>query len=167
MKIKHLYYIKEDMTLESIIDFQKELYNTNPEDTQIYVHINSYGGSGTVGLKLYDLLQTYPGNLCIIGEGDVSSAATLCLFTRHKTYALPNMLCTFHGSTVGWDGKLVDSIAYLNHIDKNISAAFIKIYTNKTDIFTKEALLHDTFYTAKQLEELGIVEIIKELPIGN
>lgn len=32
-------------------------------------------------------------------------------------------------------------------------------------MFTRRVLLHDTFYSAQQLQELGIVEIIKEMPL--
>ncbi|MBW1681339.1 MAG: ATP-dependent Clp endopeptidase proteolytic subunit ClpP [Deltaproteobacteria bacterium] len=79
-------------------------------DKDIYLYINSPGGSVTAGLAVYDTMQYIKPDVATICMGQTSSMAALLLAAgaQGKRYALPHSRIMIHQPLGGAQGKATD-----------------------------------------------------------
>jgi len=85
------------------------LESENP-DKDIYLYINSPGGSVTAGLSIYDTMQFIKpdvSTLCI-GQAASMGALLLCGGAAGKRYCLPHSRMMIHQPLAGFQGQAVD-----------------------------------------------------------
>src|ERR671921_248171 len=77
----------------------------NP-DKDIYLYINSPGGSVTAGMAVYDTMQYIPNDVVTIGMGMAASMGQFLLTggTAGKRFALPNTDILMHQGSAGIGG---------------------------------------------------------------
>ena len=82
------------------------------EDSQkdIYLYINSPGGSITAGMAIYDTMQFVPNDIVTVGIGMAASMGQLLLTsgTKGKRYALPHARIMMHQPSAGIGGSAAD-----------------------------------------------------------
>lgn len=135
-------------------------------DKDIYMYINSPGGSVTAGLAIYDTMQYIKPNVSTICLGQASSMGALLLASGQagKRFALPNSRIMIHQPLGGVQGQASDiQIAaseilllkkQLNDILKNQTKQPLKKIEKDTD--------RNFFMSATQSAEYGIIdEVIK------
>ena len=79
-------------------------------DKDIYLYINSPGGSIYAGLAIYDTMQFVKPDVQTIGVGVALSVASLLLAAgaKGKRMALPNTRILIHQLSGGFDGQGTD-----------------------------------------------------------
>jgi len=85
------------------------LESENP-DKEIYLYINSPGGSVTAGLSIYDTMQFIKpdvSTLCI-GQAASMGALLLCGGAEKKRYCLPHSRMMIHQPLAGYQGQATD-----------------------------------------------------------
>jgi len=95
------------------------LESENP-DKDIYLYINSPGGSVTAGLSIYDTMQFIKpdvSTLCI-GQAASMGALLLCGGAAEKRFCLPHSRMMIHQPLAGFQGQAVDLEIHTNEILK-------------------------------------------------
>lgn len=136
----------------------------NPEK-DIYLYINSPGGSITDGMAIYDAMNHIRCDVSTIAMGSVASMAAFLLSSgaKGKRCALPNAEIMIHQPKGGISKKQVSDIEI--HADRMRE---IKRNLTKTLAYncgrSYEELLRDTdrdnFMTAKQALDYGLIDKI-------
>jgi len=86
------------------------LFLDNESDKDIYLYINSPGGSAYDALAIYDTMQYIKSDIQTVGIGIQASAAAFLLSsgTKGKRYMLPNSSVMIHQPSSGTRGKVTD-----------------------------------------------------------
>ena len=140
------------------------LYLDNLSNEDIYLYINSPGGSITSGMSIYDTMNFINSKVITIGIGMTASMAAFLLSSGATRYALPNTEVMIHQPLGGAQGQATDiKIAAeriiklkekLNRIlAKNTNQQLEKIY-NDTE--------RDNFLSATEALEYGLIDKIIE-----
>ena len=140
------------------------LYLDNLSHEDIYLYINSPGGSITSGMSIYDTMNFIKSKVITIGIGMTASMAAFLLSSGNIRYALPNTEVMIHQPLGGAQGQATDiKIAAeriiklkekLNQIlAKNTNQPLEKIY-NDTE--------RDNFLSANEALEYGLIDKIIE-----
>lgn len=140
------------------------LYLDNLSNEDIYLYINSPGGSITSGMSIYDTMNFIKSKVITIGIGMTASMAAFLLSSGNVRYALPNTEVMIHQPLGGAQGQATDiKIAAeriiklkekLNQIlAKNTNQPLEKIY-NDTE--------RDNFLSASEALEYGLIDKIIE-----
>ena len=85
------------------------LESENPKK-DIFMYINSPGGSVTAGMAIYDTIQLIRPNVCTVCVGMAASMGAFLLAggTKGKRYALPNSRIMIHQPLGGFCGQASD-----------------------------------------------------------
>jgi ATP-dependent Clp protease protease subunit len=77
----------------------------------IYLYINSPGGSITAGMAIYDTMQFVPNDIVTVGIGMAASMGQLLLTagTKGKRYITPNARVLLHQPHGGFGGTASDA----------------------------------------------------------
>lgn len=127
-------------------------------DTPILtVRINSYGGSVSEGLAIYNLLQDYKGHLRTVVDGFACSAASVIFMAGAERIVPESGLLMIHNA---WSRATGDSNAMkkaAEDLEKQTQPS-VNIYVSKTGLSeekVKEMMDHETWITSKEAFELG------------
>jgi ATP-dependent Clp protease protease subunit len=98
-----------DVTANLIVAQMLFLESENP-DKDIYLYINSPGGSVTAGLAIYDTMQFIKPDVSTLCVGQAASmgAFLLAAGTAGKRYCLPNSRVMIHQPMGGFQGQASD-----------------------------------------------------------
>ena len=140
------------------------LYLDNLSNEDIFLYINSPGGSITSGMSIYDTMNFIKSKVITIGIGMTASMAAFLLSSGNIRYVLPNTEVMIHQPLGGAQGQATDiKIAAeriiklkekLNQIlAKNTNQPLEKIY-NDTE--------RDNFLSANEALEYGLIDKIIE-----
>lgn len=141
------------------------LEGKNP-DKDIFLYINSPGGSVSAGLAIFDTINFIKCDVstCCIGLAASMGAFLLASGTKGKRFALPNSEIMIHQPLGGAQGQASDIEIQAKHIQK-IKEKINKILSERTSQ-PLEKVEKDTdrdFYmSAEQALEYGIVDKIFE-----
>ncbi|MDR6970346.1 ATP-dependent Clp protease proteolytic subunit [Leifsonia shinshuensis] len=132
----------------------------------IYLYINSPGGSITAGMAIYDTMQFVPNDIVTVGIGMAASMGQLLLTagTKGKRYITPNARVLLHQPHGGFGGTASDiqTQAQLIIDMKNRLAEITAAATGKTVEQINEDGDRDRWFTAQQALEYGFVDHIRE-----
>ncbi len=136
------------------------------DDKDIYLYINSPGGSVTAGLAIYDTMQYVN---CDVSTTCVGLAASmgqflLCAGARGKRYALPHSRILMHQPLGQFQGQAADiaiqaeQIMYL----KRMMAERIAFHTGQTVERIETDSDRDRWFTAQEAKEYGFIDEVIE-----
>jgi ATP-dependent Clp protease, protease subunit len=135
----------------------------NPEK-DIYLYLNSPGGSVYAGLAIYDTMQFLksPVNTICIGICASMAAVLLAAGEKGKRMALPNSRIMIHQPSGGSQGTAADieiqarEILFIRERMNEIMAR----HTGQTAAQINEDIDRDRFMSAEAAKEYGIVDTI-------
>lgn len=89
---------------------QMLLLNAEDPDSDIYLYINSPGGSVDAGMAIYDTMQFISNDVATVGMGLAASMGQflLCAGAKGKRYALPHARIMMHQPSGGMGGSASD-----------------------------------------------------------
>jgi ATP-dependent Clp protease protease subunit len=132
----------------------------------IYLYINSPGGSITAGMAIYDTMQFVPNDIVTVGIGMAASMGQLLLTsgTKGKRYITPNARVLLHQPHGGFGGTASDiqTQAQLIVDMKNRLAEITAEATGKSVEQVNTDGDRDRWFTAQEALEYGFVDHIRE-----
>lgn len=139
------------------------LEGKNP-DKDIFMYINSPGGSVSAGLAIYDTMQYIKCDVSTICIGMAASMAAVILSsgTKGKRICLPHSEVMIHQPLGGTQGQASDILLHAKHIEKT-RETLNKILADNTgkDVATiAKDTDRDNFLDAKQAVKYGLVDKI-------
>ena len=155
-----------DDSVANIVIAQLLFLEAADPDKDIYIYINSPGGSVSSTIAIYDTIQYIRSDVSTICIGMAASGAALILTSgaKGKRFALPNSRIMVHQPLGGVQGQVTDIEIQAREL-KRIKDTINKILTHHTGQ-KLEKVERDTdrdFYmTAQESKEYGLVdEVIK------
>jgi ATP-dependent Clp protease protease subunit len=134
-------------------------------ERDIYLYINSPGGSITAGMAIYDTMQFIPNDVVTVGIGMAASMGQLLLTagTKGKRYITPNARVLLHQPHGGFGGTSSDiqTQAQLIIDMKNRLAAITAEATGKTIEQINADGDRDRWFNAQEALDYGFVDHIR------
>src|SRR5699024_7908182 len=135
-------------------------------EKDIYLYINSPGGSGTAGMSFYDTIRPIKPDVQRIRLGLDESMGSFLLTAgaKGKRYALPNAEIMIHQPLGGAQGQATEIEIAAKHILKT-REKLNKILAERTgqplEKIEKDTD-RDNFMTAEQAKEYGLIDHVME-----
>jgi ATP-dependent Clp protease protease subunit len=153
-------YIEDDMA--NLVIAQLLFLEAEDADKDVYLYVNSPGGSVTAGLAIYDTMQYIKPAVATICMGQAASMGALLLTAgaKGKRFALPHSRIMIHQPLAGVQGQATDIDIQAREILR-IRDELNRILVNHTSQ-PMERIQRDTdrdfFMTAEQAKDYGIVD---------
>ena len=139
------------------------LEGKNP-DKDIFLYINSPGGSVSAGLAIYDTMKYIRCDVSTICIGRAASMGAFLLAggTKGKRFSLPNSEIMIHQPLGGAQGQVSDIQIQANHIQdiKDRMNKMLSENTGKPLEIVEKDTDRDNYMTAKEAKEYGIIDEI-------
>lgn len=135
-------------------------------DKDIYLYINSPGGSVTAGLAIFDTMNFIKADVqtIVIGLAASMGSVLLAAGTKGKRYALPNAEIMIHQPLGGAQGQATEIEIAARHILKT-RQRLNQILSERTgqpiEVIEKDTD-RDNFMTAIEAKEYGLVDDVLE-----
>lgn len=131
-------------------------------DKDIFLYINSPGGSVTAGMAIYDTMNYIKADVSTICVGMAASMGTFLLSSgaKGKRYALPNAEVMIHQPLGGFQGQATDIGIHANRMLK-IKERLNKILSENTNQPLEKLsadVERDYFLDGEEAVEYGIVD---------
>ncbi|BDR14139.1 MULTISPECIES: ATP-dependent Clp endopeptidase proteolytic subunit ClpP [unclassified Vibrio] len=139
------------------------LESENP-DKDIFLYINSPGGSVTAGMSIYDTMQFIKPNVSTVCMGQAASMGAFLLAggAPGKRYALPNSRVMIHQPLGGFQGQASDIQIHAQEIlsIKNKLNRLLAEHTGQPLEIIERDTDRDNFMSAEQSVEYGLVDAV-------
>ena len=138
------------------------LYLDNQNNEDIYIYINSPGGSITSGMSIYDTMNFVSSKVITIGLGMCASMAAFLLSSGNERYALPNTEIMIHQPIGGAQGQATDIKIAAERIIK-LKEKLNKILAHNTNQDIKKIARdteRDNFLDAQAALDYGLIDKI-------
>jgi ATP-dependent Clp protease protease subunit len=154
-----------DMVANVIIAQLLFLESDDPEK-DIYLYINSPGGSVTAGMAIYDTMQYIRPDICTVCVGQAASMGAVLLAggKKGKRAALPHSRIMIHQPLGGFSGQASDVEIHAREMLR-IKQELNQILTHHTGKQLKQIEVdsdRDFFMTAIQAKEYGLIDDVFE-----
>ena len=156
-----------DDTIANLICAQLLLLAAEDDDRDVYLYINSPGGSVTAGMAIYDTMQ-YVGcdvaTICM-GLGASMGQFLLCAGTPGKRFALPHARILMHQPSAQMQGVASDIAIHAEQIvyTKRVMAERIAFHTGQSVDQVEADSDRDRWFTAEQAKDYGMIDAVIEL----
>jgi len=152
--------------MASLITAQLLFLEADNPKKEISMYINSPGGVVTAGMAIYDTIQYIkpPVSTLCIGQAASMGSLLLCAGHQDMRFALPNARVMVHQPSGGFSGQASDIERHAKEI-LDMRSRLNKIYvehTGQTLARIEAALERDTFMTAEEAKEFGIIDQVVE-----
>lgn len=135
-------------------------------DKDIYLYINSPGGSVTDGMAIYDTMKYIKCDVSTICIGQAASMGAFLLSagTPGKRIALPNAEIMIHQPSAGTQGQITDMAIHLRRLEqvKERMTRLMAEHTGQPVDVVKDACERDNFMTAEEAKTFGLIDTIIE-----
>ena len=151
-----------DDSISNLIIAQLLFLESEDSEKDIFLYVNSPGGSVTAGMAIYDTMQYVRPHVSTICVGQAASMGALLLAAGHpgKRFALPNSRILIHQPLGGFQGQATDidiqarEILRLREILNTILAKHTKQTLKKVQADTER----DYYMSGEEAKEYGIVD---------
>ncbi|MHC5252301.1 ATP-dependent Clp endopeptidase proteolytic subunit ClpP [Listeria kieliensis] len=153
----------DDNVANSIVSQLLFLDAQDPEK-DIFLYINSPGGSISAGMAIYDTMNFVKADVQTIGMGMAASMGSFLLAAgeKGKRFALPNSEIMIHQPLGGAQGQATEIEIAARHILK-IKERMNQILADKTgqplEVIARDTD-RDNFMSAEQAKEYGLIDDI-------
>ena len=131
-------------------------------EKDIWLYINSPGGSVTAGMAIFDTMQWVPNDVATVAMGMAASMGQFLLSagTPGKRYATPHARVMMHQPSGGIGGTASDikiQAEQLIHIKKQMAELIAEHTGQSIDQIEKDSD-RDRWFTAEEAKEYGFVD---------
>ncbi len=155
-----------DDTMASLIIAQLLFLESEDPAKDIYMYINSPGGSVSAGLAIYDTMQWIRPDISTICIGMAASMAQvlLCAGTKGKRYALPHSRIMMHQPSGGMQGQSVEMEIQLKEMlrIREMLYEIIAKHTGKDIKTIEKDADRDNFMSPEQAKAYGLIDRVME-----
>lgn len=156
-------YLTGEVNSESALSVITQLrYLAARSDKDIYMFINSPGGSVSDGLAIYDVMNEINCDVATVGTGMAASMGSFLLAagTQGKRYVTPSTEIMIHQPLGGVQGQATDISLVADHIQK-IKLKLASIIAEKCGKEPEKVINdmeRDHWMSTEQAKEYGIVD---------
>jgi len=134
-------------------------------EKDIYLYINSPGGSITAGMAIYDTMQFVPNDIVTVGIGLAASMGQFLLSsgTPGKRYITPNARVLLHQPSGGFGGTAAD-IQTQAKVILDMKQRMAELTAEQTGKSVEQILKdndRDNWFTAQEALEYGFVDHLR------
>ncbi|MGX7419066.1 ATP-dependent Clp endopeptidase proteolytic subunit ClpP [Carnobacterium gallinarum] len=153
-----------DDNLANAVIAQLLFLDAQDSEKDIYIYINSPGGSVTAGLAIYDTMNFIKADVQTIAMGLAASMGSFLLTagTKGKRFALPNAEIMIHQPSGGAQGQATEIEITARHILKTRDR-LNKILSEQTgqpiEVIAKDTD-RDNFMSAEEAKAYGLIDEI-------
>ena len=155
----------DDNVANSIVS-QLLFLQAQDSEKDIYLYINSPGGSVTAGFAIYDTIQHIKPDVQTICIGMAASMGSFLLASgaKGKRFALPNAEVMIHQPLGGAQGQATEIEIAANHILKTREKLnrILAERTGQSIEKIQQDTDRDNFLTAEEAKEYGLVDEVME-----
>ena len=141
---------------------QMLLLNAQDPSADIWLYINSPGGSVDSGMAIYDTMQWISNDVATVGMGLAASMGQflLCAGAKNKRYALPHARIMMHQPSGGMGGTASD-IKIQAEQSLHLKALLFRLIADHTGQPLEQVendADRDRWFTADQAKEYGFID---------
>ena len=155
----------DDNVANSIVS-QLLFLQAQDSEKDIYLYINSPGGSVTAGFAIYDTIQHIKPDVQTICIGMAASMGSFLLAagTKGKRFALPNAEVMIHQPLGGAQGQATEIEIAANHILKTREKLnrILSERTGQSIEKIQQDTDRDNFLTAEEAKEYGLIDHVMQ-----
>ena len=160
-----------DQSSANVIVAELLFLEAEDPDKEIYLYINSPGGSITAGMAIYDTINYIkcPVSTICIGMAASMGAVLLASGTKGKRYATPNSEILIHQPLImggGIQGQTTEIKIHADHMVRT-REKLNRILSERTgqplDVINKDTE-RDNYMTAEEALKYGLIDGIMERP---
>jgi len=148
--------------IANALSAQMLLLAAEDPDKDIYLYINSPGGSVSAGMALYDTMQYVPCDVATVAMGLAASMGQflLCAGARGKRYSLPHARIMMHQPSGGIGGTASDIKIQAEQMlyTKKKMAELISEHTGQPLDAIESDSDRDRWFTASEAKDYGFVD---------
>ena len=149
-------------SVANILTAQMLVLAAEDPEKDIYLYINSPGGSISAGMAIYDTMQYIPNDVATVAMGLAASMGQFLLSAgaKGKRYALPHARIMMHQPSGGIGGTASDikiQAEQMLHIKKQM-ASLIAEHTGQTADQIEQDSDRDRWFTSDEAKEYGFVD---------
>lgn len=152
--------------MANLIVAQLLFLESESPDKDIYLYINSPGGSVTAGMAIYDTMKFIKPNISTVCIGQAASMGAFLLSggEKGKRYCLPNARVMIHQPLGGFQGQASDIQIHAKEIlyIKDKLNRLMAEHTGQTLEKISDDTDRDNFLSAESAVEYGLVDAILE-----
>jgi len=130
--------------------------------SDIWLYVNSPGGSVTAGMAIYDTMQFVACDVATVCVGLAASMGQFLLTagTKGKRYSLPNARIMMHQPLAGLRGQAADIAIQAEQLayTKRRMAELTSFHSGKKIEDVQRDSERDRWFTAEQAKEYGLVD---------
>jgi ATP-dependent Clp protease, protease subunit len=155
-----------DDTIANLVVAQLLHLESQDPEKDIYIYINSPGGSIYAGLAIYDTMQFVKPDVGTMCVGVAMSMGSLLLTggAPGKRMALPNSRQLIHQPSAGFEGQSSDIEIHAREIlktRKRIDEIYAK-HTGQSEDQVHHDMERDRFFKASEAVEYGLIDRVIE-----
>lgn len=150
--------------LSNVVIAQLLFLESEEPDKDIYIYINSPGGSVTAGLAILDTMEFVKPdvNTYCVGQASSMAAILLAAGAKGKRYALPHSRVMLHQPLGGYQGAASDIDIHAREIlkiKKEINSILQK-HTDRPLADIERDTDRDFFLTAAEAKDYGLIDTV-------
>jgi len=155
-----------DDNVANLVVAQLLFLQSESQDKDISLYINSPGGAVSSGLSIYDTLRFIKPDVATycIGQACSMGAVLLCAGAKGKRFALPNARIMIHQPSGGASGQSSDIQIQAKEIlrIREILNGIISTHTGKSTEEIEKDTDRDNFMSAEEARKYGLIdEVVK------
>lgn len=151
-----------DDAVANTITAQLLLLGAEDPDSDIWLYINSPGGSVSAGMAIYDTMHWVQNDICTVAIGFAASMGQflLCAGTPGKRYALPHAQVVMHQPHGGLAGTASDVKIQAEQMlyTKLCMAELTAMHTGQDVQTIERDFDRDRWFTAQDAKQYGFVD---------
>jgi ATP-dependent Clp protease protease subunit len=151
-----------DDPIANMICAQLLLLSAEDPERDIYLYINSPGGSVSAGMAIYDTMQYVENDVATVAMGLAASMGQflLCAGAKGKRYATPHARVMMHQPSGGLGGTASDIAIQAEQMlyTKKILQERIAFHTGQSVEQIERDSDRDRWFTADEAKEYGFVD---------
>jgi ATP-dependent Clp protease protease subunit len=162
----HIYFYS-DVSTKPILQLNKAINELNEHGnrySEIWIHINSYGGTVYDALAAVDTIKASPTPIVTLIEGMCASAATMLSVVGDRRYIRPHSVMLIHQLRCGVYGKqddVADEMDNVKKLEKRLVDLYVANSKLSKPVFQK-MMGRELEYSAKKCLKMGFVDKIYE-----
>jgi ATP-dependent Clp protease protease subunit len=155
-----------DDNVANLICAQLLLLESDDNERDVFLYINSPGGSVTAGMAIYDTMQYIQCDVATIcmGLGASMGQFLLCAGEPGKRFSLPHARILMHQPSAQMQGVAADIAIHAEQImyTKRVMAERIAMHTGQTVEQIELDFDRDRWFTAQEAKEYGMIDQVIE-----
>jgi ATP-dependent Clp protease protease subunit len=152
-------------TVANLIIGQLLFLENDDPDKDIFMYINSPGGSVSAGLGIYDTMRYIKPDIHTLCVGGAASMGCFLLAggTKGKRYSLPHSRIMMHQVSGGAQGNITDAQITMREMEtvNEVLMGLLAENTGQTVEECKNFYDRDKWMSAKEAKSFGIIDSIK------